>query len=1317
MFVGGVVVLLLFAALIGPYFINWTSYRQDFEREASRILGQKVEVLGSAEARLLPFPSVTFNNVRVVNAKTGAPMMSVARFSMDAELAPFLRGEILIFDMRLDRPTATVRLSKDGRLDWALRNANDLSRSSIVLEKVEVRKGTLNLVDEQNGRSGQVENINAAISAQALTGPWNIEGTAALNGKTGAFSFNTGELQKDGRLRVRTRLLPDREPVSIEMEGDARFVDQKPRYSGTFTLQILDLAAIAGQEHHVDVKTKRQPAIARATGNFALDNTRLRIDQYRLEVGSTTDPYVATGEATVDTGSSPQFMLVAKGQQIDIDSLDTGGAAPPGSAGKKAKPKKLTPSERLAILRRIGDLIPIPPMKGRASIELPAVVAGDTTVSNVAIEAEPAGDGWKIDRFQAQFPGRTKVEAKGALELGDKFGFTGNLVVASNQPSGLSEWLRGKVDPRIRLLDEAGFSANVRLSDTLQRFDDLELAVGPATAHGSFERSAPAAGRGKVAVNLSGDTIDLDTVRALVGIFIDEKSVVSLADDDVSARLKAKRLSAFGADAHGVDADLTYRDGDLDIRKLDVADVAGAHLSLSGRVAQARTAPTGTLRGSIAAKAPGAAFRLAHSLIGGNAVFGVLEANAGLFSDTRLDVVAALGGGATGRALTATATGTTGGSALTVQLKREDALAPLSASPMTLEVTAQNESVNTLLGQMGLQPLPIDAPGPALLSTPFAGNPAEGGQVGFDLSTGDSDFSADGRLAFAGEGAPTGKLDLALKSQDLTPYLIMNGIGLPEMPASLVADAHGAATLTPEKITLKDLGGALGGNVFHGDLSVSRVKQPVVSGSLSLDEIDAGWFARLILGPGIRDADTGKWSTDDFAPAQNFGVGFDVAVTAATAGLGTHAAAHDLSGHMTLQNGQLALDGVKAKWLGGQLSGSLRIGNANGSGIVAAQVDLSGASLRDALAGTAIPAAGTFDFSTTAEGSGKSALAVANAMTGSGALSIKDLTISGFNTGGFPQILKAADKDGFDIAEGPVKRVAEKAISGGAFRPGSLSQAFTIAAGKLTAANIALADANAKVVGDAQVDLAPLTVNAGFTLAYDAGEEAVTGGSPAIGLHFTGPAGHPHRSITVGDLSNYLSLRAYEIQRRRVELLQAGVLEKQRLRREIELLDAEALQRRRQQAMDLEEQRRRAAAKAAWEAEKAAAAAEARQKAAEEAQRQAEEEARRKAEAQAAQQAAEEARRRAEAEAERKAEEAQRKADQTAPAATPPDAAVDPAPVQPAPPAGQGAGPSGPPATDGAGSSPPPQAAPGGGSSRSLDFKDLPGVTAPNFGN
>src|SRR5690606_15002610 len=117
---GSLVVLALTAALIGPYFVDWTSYRSDFEREASRIFGRTVKVEGEARARLLPFPSLAFTDVKVAGHHPDEPWLSIDSFSMDAELAPLLRGEILIVDMRIERPRATLDVREDGRIDWTL---------------------------------------------------------------------------------------------------------------------------------------------------------------------------------------------------------------------------------------------------------------------------------------------------------------------------------------------------------------------------------------------------------------------------------------------------------------------------------------------------------------------------------------------------------------------------------------------------------------------------------------------------------------------------------------------------------------------------------------------------------------------------------------------------------------------------------------------------------------------------------------------------------------------------------------------------------------------------------------------------------------------------------------------------------------------------------------------------------------------------------------------------------------------------------------------------------------------------------------------
>ena len=103
----------LFAALIGPYFINWDDYKANFEAEAEKILGQPVRVLGAASATLLPSPSLTFTHVQVGDTE-GKPMMEVDRFEATIELMPLLQGEIRVVSMKLERPRVRVMVDDSG---------------------------------------------------------------------------------------------------------------------------------------------------------------------------------------------------------------------------------------------------------------------------------------------------------------------------------------------------------------------------------------------------------------------------------------------------------------------------------------------------------------------------------------------------------------------------------------------------------------------------------------------------------------------------------------------------------------------------------------------------------------------------------------------------------------------------------------------------------------------------------------------------------------------------------------------------------------------------------------------------------------------------------------------------------------------------------------------------------------------------------------------------------------------------------------------------------------------------------------------------
>ena len=142
----------------------------------------------------------------------------------------------------------------------------------------------------------------------------------------------------------------------------------------------------------------------------------------------------------------------------------------------------------------------------------------DTTIREIRLDVKPGGAGWRIDRADAQLPGRTALEAKGRLTLRENRGFAGSLLIASNQPSGLAAWLAGSVDPEIRKLKTAGFSADVNLTDELQRFENLEIAIGGASLTGRLERESRSEAAPTLSLELRGNEVQLDSLRALTGL-------------------------------------------------------------------------------------------------------------------------------------------------------------------------------------------------------------------------------------------------------------------------------------------------------------------------------------------------------------------------------------------------------------------------------------------------------------------------------------------------------------------------------------------------------------------------------------------------------------------------------------------------------------------------------------------------------------------------------------------------------------------------------------------------------------------------------
>ncbi len=1204
---------MLFGALIGPYFIDWTSYRADFEREAARILGHPVKVRGGADARLLPFPSVTFNNVTVGEQSDSSPMMTIERFSLDAELAPFLRGEILIFDMRIEEPDATVRLLPDGRIDWAERvvSASPLNRQldAVVLENVAISGGRITVVDEQNARRFVVDDVQAGLMAASLQGPWRIEGSGAVAGQRGDFLFQTGRAQ-DGQIRLRSRLSPDALGISLEMEGQALFENDKPYYFGNFTVsaddpaQFLDLPAEASSGESVE-------RVARLFGPFDLTNERFRSDDYRLEIGVAADPYLVEGEVTIDTGAAPEFPLTARGQQIGMESRPQPPSmgTPARQAGEQATrlADDIDLRERLASLADMVRSVPIPPMSGRVDLSLPAIVAGRTTVRNVRVLAEPDGAGWTISNASAQFPGRTTVETSGRLTLTRDMRYDGHIVVAVSQPTGLASWLHGEIDPAIRRLDSGGFEADVSFSQQVQRFDNLQIILDGALAGGRIERVANALdgqatdrSRGaSYSIDLNAETVDLDLARALVRFLEPERKAGNAAPGQgdqtgnrIAARIHTDRLSGFGVEAGDVQAVFTLADGRLSLERALLGDVAGASVGMSGQWHDIDAEMTrANLQLGVRAVDPSGLIALAERL-GGSQLrnhpwTARLRKAAAYGENFSGDFELTLGGDAFAHEVRLSGQGEAGGTAFTIELAREDARADWLVSPLRLSLEAENDEPYRLFGQMGFDVLPFALEGPARFSATLDGQAVHGAAFSLDYEAEAARASLAGTVLLDETGLQSGEMDLALNADDWSGYLLALGIPAPGGEFGLAGAARARLITNSRTVLVEDLVAQIEANRIAGEIVIprNRMTSLPITGTLDLDRVDARWLASVVTGgsadtvSALIEQDTagpqGGWSDVEFHPPVD-GIP-DMAFRVRTSALivDDTRRVNSVIFDLTHGNGEITVRNLVGEGLGGRVSGEAVLSNNAGTVLLSAALSLADGSIAKMLETAGLRsdlATGIADLTLSLEGSGKSPLALVNALAGSGRLDNGQVRVPGLSIAVFPAILAAADAEGFEIEDASVRALVADEMARGSFvLPHPLSVPFTFAGGTARADAITTGHADARISAGFRLSVATGLLDSAIEVSFEPDEDnRVAGTNPSVRLSFFSPAsalgsvsnGKASGVVyNVTDLSNYLSVRAFERERRKVERLQASVLEKQRLRREVVLLRTEIARR------------------------------------------------------------------------------------------------------------------------------------------------------------
>ena len=1177
---GSLVVVLLFAALIAPYFIDWDEFTSEFEAQASRVVGQEVKVGGKTNLRLLPLPYLSFEDLQVGKNNDGSPLMTVEQFSFNAELLPFLSGQVRIVEMSMQAPKVNLQVAEDGTIAWTNPKDSLVNPQQVNIEKLNIENGSILVNGLIGKRSLQVENIQGELSAQSIVGPWRIDADANVEGIASRIKIATGTFQDDGSMRLKMDLSRNDQPYNLLIDGPVKLENNALSWNGEFRVSPF----VKSQLEEMIKPVEPLPVLS--SGSFQATPNLINISEYRLDVGSREDPYTITGQGTVSVRDEIYFKVRADGRQIDIDELKSMGA-------KADKPSLET---RLSALHAILNRVPVPSGAGEIDVILPAIVAGDTYIRDVKSLISPTGSGWAINSFRATLPGNTAFEANGRLGLKNGFGFSGELLIASRQPSGFADWVSGNVDETFRRLKSIGLSSDLTITKRQTTLENVELRLDDAVLRGKLQRLSSENGQPAILAELKGNRINLDDLSAIYSLT--QTPDQSKQAHDLNIKVKADVFEAMIDDkpftAKGMDAHVQVKDGTVSIERLNADNLLGAKIATSGRIENILNKPNGNMKLKLSADNASEFLAFLSQFLGRNLLLEHLQSNSQLTQNTQLDFeldTTENAKGAKGRMLV---NGTTGGSDVSLQLGFDGVLKETTNLPLTIDGFFKNEVPSKLIQQLGFASFSSDfqneIPGSLKLDFSLSGIAAKGFDSRFTLTGKDALVSAKGKITTKDWNAYDTNLDFTMGIEDVAPYVTLLELPIPSFDADKPHPFSSSFKLKKVKsdFDFSKLEGQLLGNKFAGDLALkqTQVSRPRLSGTLKLNRFDLPTLAESVLGRsstlgaslGVSDLIVID-ENSIFGEPMFAGVDARLSVNSDRFRFNNRFIGKDAKFQITMIDGAIDINALNLKIMGGEVDGGINLKNTSGNVLANVNYAIRGMNAQQFTSafGLADFVSGKITLNGSVEATGQNTASLVSNLAGNGFVAIKEGEVRGVNPDAFDKILKETSMDNYEItSEKTQKLFVESALTSG-IEVSEFDTPFSINRGKLRARNIAYLVSDTAFRTDVEYDFQSENMNVNTAIEFKPSRrDQISGADPEAVVSWSGLLKSLERSVNTDRLEGYLSLRAFEASQRRLETLEAQVIEKQRLRNQIAYAFAREQfeERQRLEALRLEDERK-----------------------------------------------------------------------------------------------------------------------------------------------
>ena len=1162
-------IVALTAALAGPYLVDWNAQRGFLEARLTQALGQKVTIGGSIDLKLLPTPYLVLDQT-VIGEDDGPIKTGIRHLDLELSITPLLHGEFDITEARLEEPIVRITLQRNRTLP--VLPLAPAFKADVRFERITTVDGTLAIADPLSGHTFVADHIDMVAEAPTLAGPYKASGATGEGASLTKFRLSTTTAQNG---KTRARLVIDETPrhPGLDLDGTVALTGAgqgvvRQTFAGTTSLS--GHVGLAGAT----------PLAWKLSGPLEADPQHARLDKGELRIGGEEAGLSLQAMAEGDFGATPALHLDLTGKQIDIDRLS--GA--PIDAVKPAPPRLPTLAQLRAALAALT-----PPIPSSLDVAIDMATYGGEPLND--LRAHLNSGATPLLQVSGEGPGGLHLALDGDLA---RDGFDGTVDAGVDALPQAIPWLAAVYPELVPRPGDVPFKSlrfvgKITADDHAVASHDfaltLDRSVLTGTGRVSFDTTPLA-----IKATLEAKALDLDALPAL-GML---DATMGGTDLDLTLDAKTVRVAQVGdsaLDAGHLTLALAKTGRAVALTRFHAENLGGATIEATGSLR--------TDGATFAAKVDAAHLDAAAALVGRLApgdFAQALIARAGSLAPARLGVDATLAR-VKGR-LTPTRLSIKGQLAATTI---DAGLTPDQDGGVALTASLDAPEGSALLRQLGFHALPLDTIGQShvgLAASGRSGRPLDTKlQANFGASrvdvAGAYDLLDVGGTRLAGAGTVT------MRSPDLGPLLQSLAIAFPDMTGRLPASGTAGLAFGQAGVALSSLDGKLGGVALKGALQWKATGQPVLTGALDVDRLDAATLFGLALGPAQPSGVDGSWP-DGSWPKEAFAAGLidpprgDIMLTAKTFVLRDGLVAHDATLDLAISPNLVTMKRFEASLAGGHVDGDLVLRRDGRQASLEGKIAVKDATI--ALPGVKAKLTAVLDLA----GGGTSASTLVASLAGAGTATATKIALQGAAPTALPIVFDAVEADTLAVDEDSIVRAFEEAAKT-PLEAGDRGFDLGLAAGILRlkeASTPEATKANVSSTLDATIDLRRLSLDVRAEETLRALPKNWTGPRPSIVAIQAGPPMAPRRSFDVSSFINAVATRALARESARIEAYEFDIRERaffnqrlsserrreeDRVRADEDARRAEAEHKARIEAARVEKLRRDEAAKAAHE--------------------------------------------------------------------------------------------------------------------------------------